>query len=221
MFEAAEAFDVRFLEYFARLGRRYVMSLEHSDEVPSKENLEMAKIKVEQAMREIVDGQSQFAETFINAAYEDEPGTVVFGLGMTVWASAGPLLEDNLRAQGRKIVEQAQNKRPNNRFLLRALHIIAKSDRNFPLAHKCLDQMLRIDPNDIEAVVDKIELFQIQEDFNKAASMLQKAGQRFRGSALLANVQQGFSRNSKRCPRCGNYMRYAAPFCAKCKNSFM
>lgn len=221
MFEAAEAFDVRFLEYFARLGRRYVMSLEHSNDIPPKENLETAKIKVEQAMREIVDGQSEFAETFINAAYEDEPGTVVYGLGMTVWASAGPLLEDNLRAQGRKIVEQAQAKRSNNRLLLRALHIIAKSDGNYALAHKCLDQMLRIDPNDIEAVVDKIELFQIQEDFNRAASMLQKAGQRFRGNAQLAQTQQAFSRNSKRCPRCGFYMRYAAPFCPKCKNSFM
>lgn len=221
MFEAAEAFDVRFLEYFARLGRRYVMSLEHDESVPPKEKLETAKIKIEQAMREIVDGQSQFAETFINAAYEDEPGTVVYGLGMTVWASAGPLLEDALRAQGRKIVEQAQAKRPNNRLLLRALHVIAKSDRNFPMAHKCLDRMLRLDPGDIEAVVDKIEVFMIQEDYNKAASMLQKAGQRFRGHAMLANTQQSFNRNSKRCPRCGNYMRYAAPFCPKCKNNFM
>ena len=54
-----------------------------------------------QAMREIVDGQAQFAEKFINAAYDDEPGTVVYGLGMTVWASAGPMMEDELRKQRR------------------------------------------------------------------------------------------------------------------------
>ena len=221
MFEAAEAFDVRFLEYFARLGRRYVKSLTESNTAPSPEKMEMAKIKVEQAMREIVDGQSQFAEKFINAAYEDEPGTVVYGLGITVWASAGPMMEDELRKQGRKIVEQAVKKRPGNRFLLRAMATISRHDRNWANAHRYYDLCLRINPKDAESVVDKIDVFMTAEEYDKAAGMMAKASKAFAGNDQLADAQQRFNRDSKRCQKCGTYMRYSAPFCPKCKASFL
>jgi ribosomal protein S27AE len=221
MFEAAEAFDVRFLEYFARLGRRYVMSLTPSNEKPDPEKVELAKIKVEQAMREIVDGQDEFAETFINAAYSDEPGTVVWGLAMTVWASAGPMLEDELRKRGKMILDQAARKRPKHRLLIRAHAIMAKSERNYAKAHGFYDMLLRLDGGDIEAVDDKINLFMLQEEFQKAALMLQKAFKRWPGDELLAATQDQFKRDSKPCPRCGTFMRFAAPFCPKCKYSFL
>ncbi len=221
MFEAAEAFDVRFLEYFARLGRRYVMSLPDSNQVASAEKMEMARIKVEQAMREIVDGQAQFAEKFINAAYDDEPGTVVYGLGMTVWASAGPMMEDELRKQGKKILEQACKKRPGNRFLLRAMAVVARQERQFATAHRYFDLALRLNPKDVETVIDKIELFMQAEEYDKAAGMIAKAAKAFPGEASLADTQAKFARDSKRCPKCGTYMRYSAPFCPKCKLSFL
>jgi tetratricopeptide (TPR) repeat protein len=221
MFEAAEAFDVRFLEYFARLGRRYVMSLKDSQKKPDPEKVELAKIKVEQAMREIVDGQSEFAETFINAAYTDEPGTVVWGLGMTVWASAGPMMEDELRQRGKAILDAAVRKRPAHRLLLRAHATMARSERNFGRAHKFLDMMLRIDSNDAEAVDDKVNLFMLQEEYQKAAGMLQRALQKWPDNPLLTATQAQFKRDSKACPRCGTFMRFAAPFCPKCKHSFL
>lgn len=221
MFEAAEAFDVRFLEYFARLGRRYVMSLPDSNQVASAEKMEMARIKVEQAMREIVDGQAQFAEKFINAAYDDEPGTVVYGLGMTVWASAGPMMEDELRKQGKKILEQACKKRPGNRYLLRAMAIVARGERQYAAAHRYFDLALRLNAKDVETVVDKIDLFMLAEEYDKAAGMLAKAAKAFPGDAHIVDVQDRFKRDSKRCPKCGTYMRYAAPFCPKCKLSFL
>ncbi|MCA8912174.1 MAG: tetratricopeptide repeat protein [Planctomycetes bacterium] len=221
MFEAAEAFDVRYLEYFARLGRRYVMSLKASNHPPEPEKVELAKIKVEQAMREIVDGQSDFAETFINAAYSDEPGTVVWGLGMTVWASAGPMMEDELRKRGKSILDAAAKKRPAHRLLIKAHAIMAKAERNYAKAHRFYDMMLRINKNDVEAVADKIDLFMTQEEFQKAAGMLAKALQHWPDSEELHAVQRDFQRDSKQCPRCGTYMRFAAPFCPKCKHSFM
>jgi tetratricopeptide (TPR) repeat protein len=221
MFEAAEAFDVRFLEYFARLGRRYVMSLKPSNAKPDPEKVELAKIKVEQAMREIVDGQSEFAETFINAAYTDEPSTVVWGLGMTVWASSGPMMEDDLRKRGKAILDAATKKRPGHRLLLRAHAIMARSERNYAKSHRFLDMMLRLDANDVEAVDDKINLFMMQEDFQKAAGMLQKALQKWPDAKALHDTQAQFKRDSKPCTRCGTYMRFAAPFCPKCKHSFL
>lgn len=221
MFEAAEAFDVRFLEYFARLGRRYVMSLPDSNAIAPAEKMEMAKIKVEQAMREIVDGQAQFAEKFINAAYDDEPGTVVYGLGMTVWASAGPMMEDKLREQGKKIIEQAVKKRPGNRCLLRAMATISRGERNWASAHRYYDLCLRLNNKDVESVVDKIDVFMTAEEYDKAAGMLAKAAKAFSGHALINDAQQRFNRDSKRCQKCGTYMRYAAPFCPKCKASFL
>ncbi|MHC4841647.1 MAG: hypothetical protein ACYTDT_11960 [Planctomycetota bacterium] len=221
MFEAAEAFDVRYLEYFARLGRRYVMSLKPDNRPPDPEKIELAKIKVEQAMREIVDGSTEFAETFINAAYDDEPGTVVWGLGMTVWASSGPMMEDNLRASGKKILDAAAKKMPGHRLLIRAHAIIAKSERNYGKAHRFYDMMLRIDGNDSGAVDDKIQLFMLQEEYHKAASMLSKALQKWPEDDDLKATQNQFQRDSKQCPKCGTYMRYAAPFCPKCKFSFM
>ncbi len=221
MFEAAEAFDVRFLEYFARLGRRYVMSLKASNAKPDPEKVELAKIKVEQAMREIVDGQSEFAETFINAAYSDEPGTVVWGLAMTVWASAGPMMEDDLRQRGKAILDAAARKRPSHRLLIRAHAIMSRSERNYAKSHRFLDMMLRLDANDVEAVDDKINLFMLQEDFQKAAGMLHKAMQKWPDNELLQSTQNQFKRDSKPCPRCGTYMRFAAPFCPKCKHSFL
>lgn len=221
MFEAAEAFDVRFLEYFARLGRRYVMSLTPSNARPDPEKVDLAKIKVEQAMREIVDGSTDFAETFINAAYTDEPGTVVWGLGMTVWASAGPMMEDELRLRGKAILDAAAKKRPAHRLLIRAHAIIARQARNYGAAHKFLDMMLRVDPNDTEAVDDKIQLFMMQDEYQKAYGMLTKALQKWPDSQLLRHTQQQFKNDSKPCPRCGTYMRFAAPFCPKCKHSFM
>jgi tetratricopeptide (TPR) repeat protein len=221
MFEAAEAFDVRYLEYFARLGRRYVMSLKPSKQPPDPEKVELAKIKVEQAMREIVDGQSDFAETFINAAYSDEPGTVVWGLGMTVWASAGPMMEDELRKRGKSILDAAAKKRPAHRLLIKAHAIMAKAERNYAKAHRFYDMMLRIDKNDVEAVADKVDLFMTQEEYQKAAGMLAKALQHWPDSEELLSVQRSFQRDSKQCPRCGTYMRFAAPFCPKCKHSFM
>ncbi|MBX3473335.1 MAG: hypothetical protein KF754_03065 [Planctomycetes bacterium] len=221
MFEAAEGFDVRYLEYFARLGRRYVMSLAPSNDKPDPAKMDLAKIKVEQAMREIVDGQNEFAETFINAAYSDEPGTVVWGLGMTVWASAGPMMEDELRARGKAILDAAAKKRPANRLLIRAHSIVAKSERNYGKAHRFLDMMLRLDPNDAEAVNDKIELFMIQEEFQKAAGMLQKAVKKWPQSQLIQTTSGSFARDSKQCPRCGTYVRFAAPFCPKCKHSWL
>ncbi|MCA8918065.1 MAG: tetratricopeptide repeat protein [Planctomycetes bacterium] len=221
MFEAAEAFDVRYLEYFARLGRRYVMSLKPSNAKPDPEKVELAKIKVEQAMREIVDGQTDFAETFINAAYSDEPGTVVWGLGMTVWSSSGPMMEDELRKRGKSILDAAAKKRPAHRLLVKAHAIMAKADRNYAKAHRFYDMMLRLEPADVEAVADKIDLFMTQEEFQKAAGMLAKALQRWPDSDELHSVQRSFQRDSKQCPRCGTYMRFAAPFCPKCKHSFM
>jgi tetratricopeptide (TPR) repeat protein len=221
MFEAAEAFDVRYLEYFARLGRRYVMDLKPSNAKPDPEKVELAKIKVEQAMREIVDGQTEFAETFINAAYTDEPGTVVWGLAMTVWSSAGPMMEDELRARGKSILDAAAKKRPAHRLLVKAHAIMAKAARNYGKAHAFYDMMLRLNPADTEAVADKIDLFMIQEEYQKAAGMLSKAVQRWPDSEQLADVQRQFQRDSKQCPRCGTYMRFAAPFCPKCKHSFM
>lgn len=221
MFEAAEAFDVRYLEYFARLGRRYVMSLTASNEKPDPKKVDLARIKVEQAMREIVDGQTEFAETFINAAYGDEPGTVVWGLGMTVWASSGPMMEDELRKRGKAILDAAAKKRPANRLLIRAHAMIAKSERNHAKAHAFLDMMLRIDPGDAEAVTDKIELFMVQEEYQKAAGMLQKAVQKWPESQLLKTTSGTFQRDSKQCPKCGTYARFAAPFCPKCKYSWL
>lgn len=221
MFEAAEGIDVRFLEYFARLGKRYVMSLPFSDQKPDPAKVELAKIKVEQAMREIVDGQSEFAETFINAAYADEPGTVVWGLGMTVWASAGPMMEDELRARGKSILDAAAKKRPGNRLLIRAHAIICKAARDYVKAHKFYDMMLRLDAGDVDAVNDKIQLFMLQEDFQKAASMLAKALQRWPEAAALRDTQGQFQRDSKQCPRCGTYTRFAAPFCPKCRHSWL
>jgi len=221
MFEAAEAFDVRYLEYFARLGRRYVMSLTSSNQTPDPARIELAKIKVEQAMREIVDGQTEFAETFINAAYTDEPGTVVWGLGMTVWASAGPMMEDELRKRGKSILDAAAKKRPAHRLLIKAHAIMAKAERNYAKAHRFYDMMLRINAADTEAVADKIDLFMTQEEFQKASSMLAKALQKWPESTQLQEVQNSFKRDSKQCPRCGTYMRFAAPFCPKCKHSFM
>jgi len=221
MFEAAEAFDVRYLEYFARLGRRYVMSLKDSNQKPDPEKVELAKIKVEQAMREIVDGQTEFAETFINAAYSDEPGTVVWGLAMTVWSSAGPMMEDELRKRGKSILDAAAKKRPAHRLLAQAHAIMSKAERNYAKAHRFYDMMLRLDPGDVEAVADKIDLFMTQEEFQKAAGMLAKAMQKWPGNELLQQVQNTFKRDSKQCPRCGTYMRFAAPFCPKCKHSFM
>lgn len=221
MFEAAEAFDVRYLEYFARLGRRYVMELPASNAKPDPAKVELAKIKVEQAMREIVDGQSEFAETFINAAYSDEPGTVVWGLGMTVWASAGPMMEDELRKRGKSILDAAAKKRPAHRLLIRAHAIMARAERNYGKAHRFLDMMLRLNSNDVEAVDDKINLFMMQEEYQKAASMLSKAVQKWPDSDLLKNTQVQFQRDSKKCTRCGTYMRFAAPFCPKCKHSFL
>jgi tetratricopeptide (TPR) repeat protein len=221
MFEAAEAFDVRFLEYFARLGRRYAMSLKPSNAKPDPEKVELAKIKVEQAMREIVDGQSEFAETFINAAYTDEPSTVVWGLGMTVWASSGPMMEDDLRKRGKAILDAAAKKRPGHRLLLRAHAIMARSERNYAKSHRFLDMMLRLDANDVEAVDDKLNLFMMQEDFQKAAGMLQKALQKWPDAKALHDTQAQFKRDSKPCTRCGTYMRFAAPFCPKCKHSFL
>lgn len=221
MFEAAEAFDVRFLEYFARLGRTYVMSLKPSKAKPDPERVELAKIKVEQAMREIVDGQSEFAETFINAAYTDEPGTVVWGLGMTVWSSSGPMMEDELRRRGKWIVDQAARKRPAHRLLLRALATIARSERNYIASHRFLDMMLRLDPNDMEAADDKINVFMLQEDYQKAAGMLSKALQKWPDAAPLHDTQNQFQRDSKVCTRCGTHMRFAAPFCPKCRHSFL
>lgn len=221
MFEAAEAFDVQYLEYFARLGRRYVMSLPASNDRPDRAKMELAKIKVEQAMREIVDGQKEFAETFINAAYNDEPGTVVWGLAMTVWASAGPMMEDELRKRGKAILDAAAKKRPANRLLIRAHAIVAKSERNYAKAHKFLDMMLRIDPTDAEAVNDKIELFMQQEEYQKAAGMLQKAVQKWPQSQLIQATSGSFKRDSKQCPKCSTYVRFAAPFCPKCKYSWL
>jgi len=221
MFEAAEAFDVQYLEYFARMGRRYVMSLPASNEKPDRKKMELAKIKVEQAMREIVDGQNEFAETFINAAYSDEPGTVVWGLGMTVWASSGVMMQDELRKRGKGILDAAARKRPANRLLIRAHAIIARSERNFAKAHKFLDMMLRLDPTDAEAVNDKIELFMTQDEFQKAAGMLNKAEQKFPGSQLIKSTSGVFKRDSKQCPRCKTFVRFAAPFCPKCKHSWL
>jgi tetratricopeptide (TPR) repeat protein len=221
MFEAAEAFDVRFLEYFARLGRRYVMSLKPSEAKPNPEKVELAKIKVEQAMREIVDGQDEFAETFINAAYSDEPGTVVWGLAMTVWSSAGPMMEDELRKRGKAILDAAIRKRPAHRLLLRSQAIMAKSERNYLKAHRFYDMLLRLDSGDVEAVDDKINLFMLQEEFQKAALMIKKALSRWPDSDLLRATEGQFKRDSKACPRCGTYMRFAAPFCPKCKYSFL
>ena len=197
------------------------MSLKSSNQAPDPEKVELAKIKVEQAMREIVDGQSEFAETFINAAYSDEPGTVVWGLGMTVWSSAGPMMEDELRKRGRSILDAAAKKRPAHRLLVKAHAIISKSERNYPKAHRFYDMMLRLNPGDVEAVADKIDLFMIQEEYQKAAGMLTKALQKWPGDDLLMDVQNAFKRDSKQCPRCGTYMRFAAPFCPKCKHSFM
>lgn len=221
MFEAAEAFDVRYLEYFARLGRRYVMELKASNQKPDPEKVELAQIKVEQAMREIVDGQSEFAETFINAAYSDEPGTVVWGLAMTVWSSAGPMMEDELRRRGKSILDAAAKKRPAHRLLVKAHAIMSKADRNYAKAHRFYDMMLRLNPNDVEAVADKVDLFMTQEEFQKASGMLAKALQKWPGDEMLMGVQRQFQRDSKQCPRCGTYMRFAAPFCPKCKHSFM
>jgi tetratricopeptide (TPR) repeat protein len=197
------------------------MSVPASNEKPEKAKMELAKIKVEQAMREIVDGQNEFAETFINAAYNDEPGTVVWGLAMTVWTSAGPMMEDELRKRGKAILDAAAKKRPANRLLIRAHALIAKSERNYAKAHKFFDMMLRLDPADAEAANDKIELFMAQEDFQKAAGMLQKAVQKFPESQLLKATSGAFQRDSKQCPKCGTYARFAAPFCAKCKYSWL
>ncbi len=212
MFEAAEAFDVRYLEYFARLGRRYVMSLPASNKPPDPEKVELAMIKVEQAMREIVDGQSEFAETFINAAYADEPSTVVWGLGMTVWASAGPMLEDELRQRGKSILDAAAKKCPKNRLLIKAHAVMARAERNYAKSHRCYDLMLRLDPQDIEAVCDKVDLYMIQEEYQKAAGMLGKALNKWPDSELLHETKRQFERDSKQCPRCRTYMRFAAPF---------
>ncbi len=221
MFEAAEAFDVRYLEYFARLGRRYVMELQHSNEKPDPEKVELAKIKVEQAMREIVDGQTDFAETFINAAYQDEPGTVVWGLGMTVWTSAGPMLEDDLRKRGRSILDAAAKKRPANRLLIKAHAIMAKSERNFVRAHRFYDMMLRLNGQDREAVNDKIQLYMFADDYQRAAMMLAKALKLWPDDEALRLSQDEFQRDSKQCPKCGHYSRVHAPFCKNCKHSFM
>lgn len=221
MFEAAEAFDVRYLEYFARMGRRYVMNLKPDSRPPDPEKIELSMIKVEQAIREIVDGSTEFAETFINAAYSDEPGTVVWGLGMTVWASAGPMMEDKLRASGKKILDAAAKKMPAHRLLIRAHSIIAKAERNYAKAHRFLDMMLRINGNDAGAVDDKIQLFMLQEEYQKAASMLSKALQKWPDDQGLQGTQSQFQHDSKQCQKCGTYMRYAAPFCPKCKLSFM
>lgn len=221
MFEAAEGFDVRYLEYFARLGRRYVMTLKPDNRAPDPEKVELAMIKVEQAMRELVDGQSEFAETFINAAYSDEPGTVVWGLAMTVWSSAGPMLEDELRKRGKSILDAAARKRPANRLLIKAHAIMARSARSYAKAHRFYDMMLRVDPNDTDAVADKIDLFMTQEEFQKAAGMLKKALKRWPEDAGLERTQVQFERDSKRCPKCKAYMRFAAPFCPKCKHSYM
>jgi ribosomal protein S27AE len=81
--------------------------------------------------------------------------------------------------------------------------------------------MLRLDANDVEAVDDKINLFMMQEDFQKAAGMLQKALQKWPDAKALHDTQAQFKRDSKPCPRCGTYMRFAAPFCPKCKHSFL
>ena len=158
---------------------------------------------------------------FINAAYDDEPGTVVYGLGMTVWASAGPMMEDELRKQGKKILEQACKKRPGNRFLLRAMAVVARQERQFATAHRYFDLALRLNPKDVETVIDKIELFMQAEEYDKAAGMIAKAAKAFPGEDSLADTQAKFARDSKRCPKCGTYMRYSAPFCPKCKLSFL
>lgn len=197
------------------------MNLPPSNKPPDPEKVELAKIKVEQAMREIVDGQSEFAETFINAAYADEPATVVWGLAMTVWASAGPMLEEDLRNRGKSILDAAAKKCPRNRLLIRAHAIMARADRDYARAHRFYDMMLRIDPQDVEAASDKVELFMVQEEYQKAAAMLSRALGRWPDSKILQETQEQFERDSKRCPRCGTYMRFAAPFCPKCKHSFM
>jgi tetratricopeptide (TPR) repeat protein len=221
MFESAEPYDVRFLEYFARLGRGYVNTLKPSQKVPDPKKVELAKIKVEQAMREIVDGQSEFAETFINAAYSDEPATVVWGLGMTVWSSAGAIMNDELRRKGRSILELAARSRPGNRLLLRALASMARHDRNFPKAHKFLDMMLKLDPFDFDAVDDKIKLYMLQEEFQRAHKVLAKALRKWPDDETLKETQIEFLESSKQCSKCGRYIRVEAPFCPKCKASFL
>jgi tetratricopeptide (TPR) repeat protein len=221
MFEAAEPFEVRFLEYFAVLGRRYAMSLKPSKAKPNPKKIELARIKVEQAMREIVDGQSEFAETFINAAYSDEPGTVVWGLAMTVWASAGPMGQADLRARGKSILDLAAKKRPAHRLLIRAHMLIAKNERKFNRAHGFLDMMLRLDTKDVEAIDDRIKLYMLQEDYQKAAEILHKALMKWPENEGLQETQVQFKDESKQCFHCGTYMRAEAPFCPKCKHSFL
>ena len=197
------------------------MNLKPDRAPPDPEKIELAKIKVEQAMREIVDGQGEFAETFLNAAYQDEPGTVVWGLGITVWASSGPMLEDELRKRGKGILDAAARKRPTHRLLLKGLALVARSDREFALAHRYLDMMLRINNTDVEAVIDKIELFMMEEKYNQAAGMLAKAIKRWPDDPRVERVEVEFDRDSKQCQKCGCYMRFAAPFCPKCKYSFL
>jgi uncharacterized protein HemY len=221
MFEAAEAFDVRYLERFARLGKRFLADLRPSNSIPKPEQIDLARIKIEQAMREIVDGQEKFAETFLKAAYKDEPGKVVWGLGMTVWASAGPMLEDELRRQGKAILAQAAKKRPRHRLLLRAHAVMARSERNYPAALKYLDMLLKVSPKDVEAVNDKVEVFMLQEDYHHAHKLLRKALRVWPGHEMLVETFEQFKRDSKECPRCGAFMRAAAPFCPGCKHSFL
>ena len=140
---------------------------------------------------------------------------------MTVWSSSGPMMEDELRKRGKSILDAAAKKRPAHRLLVKAHAIMAKADRNYAKAHRFYDMMLRLEPADVEAVADKIDLFMTQEEFQKAAGMLAKALQRWPDSDELHSVQRSFQRDSKQCPRCGTYMRFAAPFCPKCKHSFM
>jgi tetratricopeptide (TPR) repeat protein len=221
MFEAAEPFDVEYLEQFLKLAKKYLRVLPPVQQKPDPEQVELAMIKVEQGMREVVDGQEEFAETFLDAAFKDEPGTVIWGLALTVWASAGPMAEEQLRQQAQAVLSSAMRKQPAHRMLIYAQALIARNTRRYSAAHRMFDMMLRLDGSDIEAVDQKIQLFMAQEDFQKARQMLIKARGRWPDDERLIDTEADFMRDSKACPSCGTWMRFAAPFCPKCRHSFL
>jgi tetratricopeptide (TPR) repeat protein len=221
MFEAAEPFDVEFLEYFLKLAKKYLRALPPSRNKPNLEKVELAKIKVEQVMREVVDGQDEFADTFLDAALKDDPATVVWGLAMTVWASAGPMAHENLRQQAQAVLSAAMRKQPAHRLLVFAHAVIARNTRRYSAAHKYYDMMLRLDGSDVEAVDEKIQVFMAQEDYQRARQMLVKARGRWPDDERLIETEGQFKRDSKSCPDCGTWMRFAAPYCPKCNYSFL
>ena len=81
--------------------------------------------------------------------------------------------------------------------------------------------MKRLDPKDVEAIDDRVKLFMLQEDYQKAAKLLHKALMKWPEDERLKETQVQFKDESKQCFHCGIYMRAEAPFCPGCKHSFL